>query len=137
MAIVQVLFAIFSRTAGRVLNTAFAWATIALFGRVPPRQQICLSVMAFGSMAWLISVIGVAFPSMATFLLALVTIPSWVRPGWIRLAMDDLQILDREVKTAELPYEEWEFSSGRSCFSSGAWPVWTFGRGTSVLPRPD
>lgn len=87
MAIVQVLFAIFSRTAGRVLNTAFAWATIALFGRVPPRQQIYLSVMAFGSMAWLISVIGIAFPSVATFLLALVTIPSWVRPGWIRLAM--------------------------------------------------
>ena len=87
MAIVQIILAIFSRTAGRVLNTAFAWATIALFGRVPPRQQIYLSVMAFGSMAWLISVIGIAFPSAATFLLAFVTIPPWVRPGWIRLAM--------------------------------------------------
>ncbi len=87
MAVVQILLAIFSRTAARVLNTAFAWATIALFGRVPARQQIYLSVMAFGSMAWLISVIGIAFPSFATFLLALVTIPSWLRPGWIRLAM--------------------------------------------------
>ena len=51
MAIVQIILAIFSRTAGRVLNTTFAWATI-LFGRVPPRQQIYLLVMAFGSMAW-------------------------------------------------------------------------------------
>jgi hypothetical protein len=87
MAIVQIILAIFSRTAGRVLNTAFAWATIALFGRVPARQQLYLSVMAFGSIAWLISVIGIAFPSVATFLLAFVTIPPWVRPGWIRLAM--------------------------------------------------
>jgi hypothetical protein len=87
MAVLQILLAIFTRTAGRVLNTAFAWATIALFGRVPPRQQLYLSIMAFGSMAWLISAIGVAFPSVATFLLAFVTVPSWVRPGWIRLVM--------------------------------------------------
>src|SRR5512132_2937726 len=38
MAIVQIILAIFSRTAGRVLDTAFAWATIVLFGRVPPRR---------------------------------------------------------------------------------------------------
>jgi hypothetical protein len=87
VALLQILLALFSRTAGRVLNTAFAWATIALFGRVPPRQQLYLSIMAFGSMAWLISVIGIAFPSFATFLFAFVTVPSWVRPGWIRLAM--------------------------------------------------
>jgi hypothetical protein len=87
MAVLQILLAIFTRTAGRVLNTAFAWATIALFGRVPPRQQLYLSIMAFGSMAWLISTIGIAFPSVATFLLAFVTIPSWVRSGWIRLVM--------------------------------------------------
>ena len=87
MAILQLLLAIFSRTAGRVLNTAFAWATIALFGRVPARQQLYLSVMAFASMAWLISVIGIVFPSAATFLLAFVTVPAWAHPAWIRLAM--------------------------------------------------
>lgn len=87
MAIVQLLLAVFSRTAGRILNTAFAWATIALFGSVPPRRQLYLSVMAFGAMAWLISVIGIAFPSFATFLLAFVAVPAWVRPGWIRLVM--------------------------------------------------
>jgi hypothetical protein len=87
MAIVQLLLALLSRTAGRVLNTAFAWATIALFGRVPAREQLYLSVMAFGSIAWLVATIGIAWPSFATFLLAFVTIPPWVRPGWIRLAM--------------------------------------------------
>ena len=34
MAIVQLLLALFSRAAGRVANTAFAWATVALFGSV-------------------------------------------------------------------------------------------------------
>jgi hypothetical protein len=51
LALLQILLAIFTRTAGRVLNTAFAWATIALFGRVPPPQQLYLSSIGFGSMA--------------------------------------------------------------------------------------
>ena len=40
MAIVQIILAIFSRAAGRVLDTAFAWATIVLFGRVPLRRPV-------------------------------------------------------------------------------------------------
>lgn len=87
MALLQLLLTLLSRTTGRVFNTAFAWATITLFGRVPPRRQIYLSMMSFAALAWLIAAMGIAFPSLATFLVAFVTIPAWVHPGWIRLAM--------------------------------------------------
>jgi hypothetical protein len=83
----QLLLTLISRSAGKVLNTGFAWATVSLFGQAPPRRQLYLSIMAFGSVAWIVCVIGVALPSVATMLLAFVTAPQWVQPDWIRLAM--------------------------------------------------
>src|SRR5215210_4850506 len=87
MAIVQALLALLFRSAGRLLNTAFGWATMMLFGKVPQDRQIYLSVIAFGSIAWIIAVLGIAFPSFATFLLAFVPLPAWVDRTWARLAM--------------------------------------------------
>src|SRR6059058_1659812 len=87
MAIVQALLALVFRSAGRLLNTAFGWATIMLFGKVPQDRQIYLSIIAFGSVAWIVAVLGIVFPSFATFLLAFVTLPSWVDRTWVRLAM--------------------------------------------------
>lgn len=87
MAIVQALIAMLTRSLGRLLNTAFSWATILLFGRVSQDRQIYVSVIAFGSVIWLIVLAGVAVPSVATFLLSFVTLPKWVEKTWIRLAM--------------------------------------------------
>ncbi|TAK33874.1 MAG: hypothetical protein EPO21_11670 [Chloroflexota bacterium] len=87
MAILQALFAAIGRSLGKILNTAFGWATVLLFGKVPQNRQIYLSILAFGSVFWLVVLIGIAFPSAATFLLALVTVPGWVDRTWIRLAM--------------------------------------------------
>jgi len=42
MAILQALFAAIGRSAGKVLNTIFGWAVIALFGRTQ-REQTLLS----------------------------------------------------------------------------------------------
>src|SRR3954453_21293577 len=87
MALVQALLALVFRSAGRLLNTAFGWATIMLFGRVPQDRQIYLSIIAFGSVGWIVAVLGIVFPSFATFLLAFVTLPPWVDHTWIRLVM--------------------------------------------------
>jgi len=40
MAIVQALLAALFRSAGKLLNMAFGWATIMLFGRVPRDRQV-------------------------------------------------------------------------------------------------
>jgi hypothetical protein len=87
VAIIQALIAMLTRSAGKLLNTAFSWATILLFGRVSQDRQIYVSLIAFGSVIWLIVLAGVAFPSVATFLLSFVTLPKWVDKTWIRLAM--------------------------------------------------
>ena len=87
MVIVQALLAALFRSAGKLLNTAFGWATVMLFGRVPQDRQIYLSLVSFGSVIWLLTLIGVAFPAAGTFLLSFVPLPSWVDRAWVRLAM--------------------------------------------------
>ena len=87
MAIVQALIAALFRSAGKLLNTAFGWATTMLFGRVPQDRQVYLSATAFGSVLWLIALVAVAFPRAGVFLLSFVTLPPWIDKTWIRLAM--------------------------------------------------
>jgi hypothetical protein len=87
MAIFGSLFAVLGRFAGRLLNSALGWATILLFGKVEGRRQTVLLVMALGSLAWLITLAGIIWPRVATFVLAFVPIPGFVDDTWIRLAM--------------------------------------------------
>ncbi|MFN3653479.1 MAG: hypothetical protein ACK47B_28195 [Armatimonadota bacterium] len=87
MAIIQGLLAVIARSAGKLLNTVFGWATTLLFGKVSEDRQIYLSIMSFGSVAWLVVAIGVIFPSVGTFLLAFVPLPEWVNDNWVRLIM--------------------------------------------------
>lgn len=87
MVILQALLTLIVHSLGRVVNMIFGWATVMLFGRVPQERQIFLSIVAFGSIIWLVAVLGIAFPSTATVLLAFVPVPKWVEEGWIRIAM--------------------------------------------------
>src|SRR5256714_3684862 len=89
---IGVIFAFIGRQFGRVLTLAFNWATIVLFGRVPQDRQLYLSGMALTALLWPIVLAGIAFPSLATFLLGFFTVPDWVKP-WVRLAMLALAIL--------------------------------------------
>lgn len=85
------LFAFLGRQLGKILSLAFAWATTALFGRVPANKQLYLSGMAGAALAWPIVLAGVLAPGIATFVLAFVTLPEWsaplVRPMMIVLAI--------------------------------------------------
>ena len=49
MAIIQAVMALATKSAGKLLNTVFGWATMMLFGKVPADRQIYLSVMAMSS----------------------------------------------------------------------------------------
>ncbi|MGE5602938.1 MAG: hypothetical protein ACM30E_07790, partial [Nitrososphaerales archaeon] len=87
MAIFQALFAALGRQLGRLLNTIFSWATTTLFGKVPQERQTLLSIVAFGSVIWIVVVFGVIVPKVGVFLLSFVKLPSFVQDWWIRLAM--------------------------------------------------
>src|SRR5207237_412016 len=67
MAILQLILTSIFRSLGKILNTAFGWATALLFGKVPEKRQIYLSVIAFASILWLVVLLGVVFPRFAAF----------------------------------------------------------------------
>jgi hypothetical protein len=93
MVFLQGLLSMLLRQAGRLLNTAFGWATTLLFGKVPEKRQLYLSGIGLGSVLWLVVVVGIAFPAVGTFLLAFIPLPDWVNDNWIRLAMLGLAVL--------------------------------------------
>jgi hypothetical protein len=93
MAILQAILAAVFRSAGKILNTAFGWATIMLFGKVPERKQTLLSAMGLGSVVWLVVALGVAFPRFGAFLLAFVPLPHWIDTFWVRMIMLALALL--------------------------------------------
>jgi hypothetical protein len=70
MALVHALIAGLARSAGKVLNTIFGWATALLFGKVTDKKQIAMSVACFGSVFWIVAIIGMIFPKFGAFAIA-------------------------------------------------------------------
>jgi hypothetical protein len=86
------LFAFIGRSLGRILSMAFAWATTALWGRVPKDKELVLAAMSASALLWPVMIAGALFPSVAGLLLAFVTVPDWAE-GWVRPTMIALAIL--------------------------------------------
>ena len=92
MAVVQALFALITKSAGKILNALFGWAVRALFGQTTAREQTFLSVVVAAAVAWPILLLGIVAPKMAALMIAFVPIPhavpSWaVRLVWVGLAL--------------------------------------------------
>ena len=80
------VFAFLGQQVGRLLQLAFGWATLVLFGQVSKDKQLFLNIMAALSLAWPVTIAGVVVPSVGTFLLGLVTVPDWANL-WVRIGM--------------------------------------------------
>ena len=93
MAIVGSVFAMLRRFAGRLLNSALGWATILLFGKVEGRNQSVLLMIALGSLVWVLTLVGVAFPDAGTFMLAFVPVPEFIDEAVVRLVMLAIALL--------------------------------------------
>jgi hypothetical protein len=87
MAILAALLALGSRFAGKVLTTALGWASTMLFGRVPASRQLLLLAITFGSVIWVVLLIGVVFPDVGTFLLVLIPKQDVLPDDTVRLIM--------------------------------------------------
>ena len=87
MAILAAVFGVLGRFVGKLLTAALGWASTLLFGRVAQDKQIVLVLITFGSIAWVAMLAGVLVPSVGTFMLAAMPVPSFVDQEWIRLAM--------------------------------------------------
>lgn len=92
MAIIQALFALLTRSAGKIFNAIFGWAVVALFGRTSSKQQTLLSIIVGAAAVWPLLLLGIAFPKLVTLIVSFIPlskhVPSaWVRPVWIVLAL--------------------------------------------------
>ena len=87
MAILATLFAVIGRQAGRLLTTALGWASTLLFGRVPRQKQLLLSLIALGSLVWVVLLFGIMLPDVGTFLLTALPLPGFIDQNWVRVAM--------------------------------------------------
>jgi hypothetical protein len=87
VAILAPILAFIGQQLGKVLQMAFGWATVLLFGRVPQSKSLLLAGVSLAAIAWLVTLVGILIPAVGTFLLALAPIPKWIDEGWVRLAM--------------------------------------------------
>jgi hypothetical protein len=87
MAIITAILGLFGRFAGKVLTTTLGWASVLLFGRIPEDRQIRFSLLTFGSLVWVVTVVGTVFPDAGVVLFSLVPLPDWVDRGVVRLVM--------------------------------------------------
>jgi len=87
VAILAALVALGSKFASKILTTTLGWASTLLFGRVPASRQILLLGITFGSVIWLVLLVGIVVPEVGTFLLLLVPPQGFVPEDVIRLVM--------------------------------------------------
>jgi hypothetical protein len=87
VAIVATIFGLLGRFVGKLLTAALGWASTLLFGRVPQDRQILLVLMTFGSVVWVVLLVGVVVPEVGTILLAFAPIPDFVDETWVRIGM--------------------------------------------------
>jgi uncharacterized membrane protein YqjE len=92
MALLSALFSALARKLSDVLQAIFGWSVAALFGRLTKKKQILVTLALVLSILWPLFVVGVFFPSAATFVIAFVpidspTIKAVLRVVWIVLAI--------------------------------------------------
>ena len=87
MAILAALFAFGSRFVGKILTTALGWASTLLFGRVPASRQYLLLGITFGSVIWIVLLVGVLIPDVGAFLLVFVPDQDFMPEDILRLVM--------------------------------------------------
>ena len=87
MTILVSVFGIAGRFAGDLLTSALGWASSLLFGRVPRSHQIFLVLMMAASFVWLIMLLGLLLPSIASLLLSATPHPPFVDRAWLGFAL--------------------------------------------------
>ena len=70
MTLIVSALGVAGRFAGDLLQSALGWASNLLFGRVPSDHQRYVLLMMAGSILWLMALLGVVIPAVASFYLA-------------------------------------------------------------------
>ena len=93
MAVISLLLSFIGRKIGSIIQAIFGWSVTALFGKLPPKKQLAVTVALVLSIAWPLFVIGLFFPAVAGWALAFSPLESWVGPLPLRIAWMVLAVI--------------------------------------------
>lgn len=93
MAILSLLLSFIGKKIGSIIQAIFGWSVTALFGRLPGKKQLAVSIALLVSIAWPVFVIGLFFPAVAGWALAFLPIEKWIGPVAMRIVWGALAFL--------------------------------------------
>jgi uncharacterized membrane protein YqjE len=92
VAIFSVLLSFIGKKIGTIVQAIFGWSVTALFGRLPKKKQMAVTVALILSIAWPIFLLGLFLPGVSGWLLAILPLEKWLgatvlRIVWAALAL--------------------------------------------------
>lgn len=92
MAIFSVLLSFIGKKIGTIVQAIFGWSVTALFGRLPKKKQMAVTVALALSIAWPVFLLGLFLPGVSGWLLAILPLEKWLgatvlRIVWAALAL--------------------------------------------------
>ncbi len=93
MAIISLLLSFIGKKIGSIIQAIFGWSVTALFGRLPGKKQLAVSIALLVSIAWPVFVVGLFFPAVAGWALAFLPVEKWVGPTAMRIVWGALAFL--------------------------------------------
>lgn len=85
MAIFSVLLSFIGKKIGTIVQAIFGWSVTALFGRLPKKKQLAVTVALALSIAWPIFLLGLFLPGVSGWLLAILPLEKWLGATVLRI----------------------------------------------------
>lgn len=85
MPIVSFVLSFIGKKLTTILQALFGWSVTALFGRLPRKKQVAVTIALILSISWPIFVVGVFVPNVAAWVLAFLPLEKWLGPTVLRI----------------------------------------------------
>ncbi len=97
MAILSFLISFLGKKIGSIVQAIFGWSVTALFGRLPKKKQMAVTVALVLSLAWPVFVVGLFFPAVAGWVLAILPLEKWLGPLALRIIWAALAVISPPI----------------------------------------
>lgn len=97
VAILSLIVSFIGRKIGDIVQAIFGWSITALFGRLPRKKSLAVTVALVFSLAWPLFVLGLFLPGVAAWAVALLPLHDWLSPTALRIAWAVLAVLSPPV----------------------------------------
>lgn len=97
MAILSLLFSFIGRKLGDIVQAIFGWSITALFGKLPGKKSLAVTVALVFSLAWPLFVIGLFLPAVAGWTLAFLPLKEWIGATALRIVWATLAVVSPPI----------------------------------------